>query len=48
MWNLKNYANEFIYKTEQTHRLQKQNYSYQMENMGGRDKYEFWMNIYIK
>ena len=37
-----------IYKTEQTHRLQKQNYSYQMENMGGRDKYEFWMNIYIK
>ena len=32
MWNLKNNTNQFIYKTEQTHRL-KQAYGYQSKTV---------------
>ena len=38
----KNDANELIYKTEHTHRLQKQTYGYQRGQVRERDGWEFW------
>ena len=40
MWNLKNYTNELMYKTETTQRLG--NDGYQREKVAGRNKLTGW------